>query len=399
MSTPDLERIVIVGASLAGLRTAEELRAQGFTGELVMVGDEPLAPYDRPPLSKGLLAGELEPEEIALRTRPELGAVWKLGVRATSLDTGRQTVMLAGAPPGGTELSYDALVVATGARARSLPCVPDGLPGVVSLRAMDDALALRAFLAGRPRVGVIGAGFIGTEVASTCRSLGLQVTVFTAEPPLLRGLGPLHDIGTELLETHGVELRAGVAVAGVRGSERVEAVLLGDGTEVPVDVLVVAVGAVPNTEWLAGSGLEVRDGVVTDAWCAVVGADRVFALGDVARWPNALLGGELCRAEHWTNAVEQATVTARTLMHGRSVPYRPVPSFWTDQFGLRIQGLGEPGRADRAEIVQGSRAERKLVAEMYRGDELVGVVALDSPRPLVPYRARLLAQAVVEAAI
>lgn len=380
-----MQRIVIVGASLAGLKAAEALRREKFTGELVLVGAEPCLPYDRPPLSKAFLAGQQDAHALELRRAPDPEATWLLGRSAVSLDAAGKRLRL----DDGSELSYDGLVVATGAAARTLPTVPP-LPGVTTLRTLEDARALRSLLSTATRVGVIGTGFIGTEIASTCRSLGLEVTLLGALPVLHRPLGPLSSAAAQRIRAHGVRVLEGVSVAGLAGEDRVEGVHLDDGTTEAADVVVVAVGAAPVTDWLTGSGAVVEDGVVCDATLAVEGLEDVVAAGDVARWPHPALGGGLLRIEHWTNATEQAAAAARRLVHGPDgPPFGPVPSFWTDQFGIRIQGVGLPTLGDQVQVVDGDPASDRFVAEYRRDGALVGAVAAGSPKALFPYRAQL----------
>ncbi|MGY1812278.1 NAD(P)/FAD-dependent oxidoreductase [Blastococcus sp. SYSU D00820] len=380
-----MERIIVVGASLAGLKAAETLRREGFAGEVVVIGDEVHAPYDRPPLSKDFLASTAAVEDVALRQAPELDVTWQLGRRAVALDGAARRLVL----EDGGEVRYDGLVVATGAAARSLPTVPP-IAGVTALRTLDDALALRELLATATRVGVIGTGFIGTEIASTCRSLGLDVTLLGALPVLHRPLGPLSPAAAERIRAHGVRVREGVSVAGLDGDDRVRGIRLDDGTTEAADVVVVAVGAAPVTDWLTGSGAVLEDGVVCDASLAVEGLDGVVAAGDVARWPHPALGGGLLRIEHWTNATEQGAAAARRLLHGPDVPaFVPVPSFWTDQFGTRIQGVGLPTLGDQVDVVDGDPASDRFVAEYRRDGIVVGAIAAGSPRALFPYRARL----------
>ena len=309
--------MVVVGGSLAGLRAIETLRNEGFEGRVTLIGAETRQPYDRPPLSKKVLAGEWEPERIALRRDGDLGSLdvdARLGRTATGLDVDERVVTV----DDGERVPYDGLVIATGATVRRLPDQPE-LDGVYMLRTLDDCLALRAALtAGSPRVVVVGAGFIGAEVAATARGLGCEVTVLEALPvPLARALGPRMGLAcAELHGDHGVELRLGVGVAAIEGTARVEQVRLTDGSVVPADVVVVGIGVAPATGWLEGSGLELRDGVVCDATLAA-GPPGVYAAGDVCRWPNALFDEEM-RVEHWTNAAEQGAARGpQPARHGR----------------------------------------------------------------------------------
>ena len=385
MSLDDRSTVVVVGASLAGLRAVEEARALGFGGRLVVVGAEPHLPYDRPPLSKQVLAGEWEADRTALRTLPydDLAVEWRLGRRAAALSVGERAVLLA----DGERLAYDGCVLATGAVPRTLPDTPP-LAGIHVLRTLDDCLALRAELEHAPRVVVVGAGFIGAEVAATCRGRGLAVSVLEALPaPMVRGLGPtLGNALARLHVDHGVDLRLGVGVAGFEGHDRVEGVVLGDGTVVAADVVVVGIGVRPATDWLEGSGLTVEDGVVCDATCRA--APGVVAAGDVARWPNPLFDGESMRLEHWTNAAEQGAFVARRLLHGngQTSPFDPVPFVWSDQYDRKIQVVGMVHGDDRIEVVEGSPADHQFVAAVGRAGRLVGAVAFNRPRALMRLR-------------
>lgn len=388
MSAP-LRRIVVVGASLAGLRAAERLRADGFDGSITMVGEEPHRPYDRPPLSKELLAGTKTAADVAYPIADELQLDWALGQRAAGLDSDRRVVVTDAA-----EHPFDGLVIATGSSARMLPGFDPALPNVFALRTLDDALGLRALLAGRPgtRLLIVGSGFIGVEVAATARALGADVEIVSLDPPLAVAGELVSGVCAAMLADHGVRTTIGrPAIASVIAGERFEAVVLEDGRRIEADAVVVAVGAAPATDWLEGSGLPLDDGVVCDASSAVVGFSGIVAAGDVARWPNQLLGGRSMRIEHWTNATEGAAAAARTLLHGSGpeTEYRPVPGFWSDHFGVRLQSVGLPALADRFELVDGSLAERRFAAAAYRGDMLVGCVAYASPRTLVQYRLRL----------
>jgi 3-phenylpropionate/trans-cinnamate dioxygenase ferredoxin reductase subunit len=382
--------IAVIGASLAGLRAAEELRRRGFDGRLVMVGAESHLPYDRPPLSKEVLAGEEHADATALRKQPydDLDLDWRLGRRATALDAGDHTVTL----DDGETIPFDGCVIATGAQPRVLPDTPP-LPGIHVLRTLDDCLAIRADLEREPRVVVVGAGFIGAEVAATCRRRHLHVTVLEALPsPMVRGLGPmLGDVLASMHRDHGVDLRTGAGVAGFDGVDRVERVRLADGSAVDADVVVVGVGVVPTTEWLDGSGLTIDNGVVCDE--TLVAAPGIVAAGDVCRWPNPLFDGELMRLEHWTNAAEQGiAAAARLLANDESAePFAPVPFVWSDQYDVKIQVAGHVRGDDDVEIVDGSTDDLRFVAAVGRAGRLVGAVAFSRPRQLMQMR-RLIAE-------
>ncbi len=381
-----LHTIAIVGASLGGLRSAQALRRLGYAGRLIAIGAEPHAPYDRPPLSKEVLAGTWEPERTRL-LRPEddaLAIEWRLGERASALDLAKREVALA----SGARVPFDGLVVATGSSARRLPGTP-ALPGIHVLRTLDDALALRAELERGPRVAVIGAGFIGAEVAATCRGRGLAVAMVEALPaPLERGLGrELGDFVGQIHRDHGVDLRCGVGVRRFLGTSRVEGLELADGARIAADVVLIGIGSAPNTDWLAGSGLELADGVVCDAALRAAGASAVVAVGDVARWPNPLFA-ESMRIEHWTNATEQADHAAASLLagEGAAAPFAPVPFVWSDQYDRKIQIAGRIRGDDEKVLVEGSLAERRFAIAFGRGGRLTGAVGMNRPRAVLRLR-------------
>jgi 3-phenylpropionate/trans-cinnamate dioxygenase ferredoxin reductase subunit len=379
-----MQTVLVVGASLAGLRGAEALRRQGYDGRLILVGDEPHPPYDRPPLSKEVIRGEREPGAIALaepESLAELSIELRTGVRAASLDRARRRVALA----TGEEIGFDGLLVATGARARPLPGTPP-LAGVFTLRTLDDCLAIRAALSGSPRVVVVGAGFIGAEVAASCRALGLCVTVLEALPsPMARVLNvEVGSVCAAIHRDHGVDVRLGAGVAAIEGSARVERVRLRDGSCIDADLVVVGIGAVPETGWLAGSGLALDDGVVCDERCAA--APDVVAAGDVARWLHPGYG-EHVRIEHWTNAVEMAEAAAARLLHGDAAPpFAPVPFVWSDQYGVKIQATGRIRPGDDMVVAHGSLEERRFVALFGSQGRLQGALAMNRVSKLMGYR-------------
>ncbi len=390
VAQPELRRVVVVGSSLAGLRACETLRTEGFGGAITLIGAETHLPYDRPPLSKKLLAGEWEPDRITLRKPDDLEALGldrRFGMPATGLDLAARSVLLA----DGTDVPFDAVVLATGAAPRRLPD-QGAVASVHELRTLDDALRLRAeLLHGDRRVVVIGAGFIGLEVAATARGLGNTVTVLEGAPaPLIRGLGP--ELGAAVASVHGpdgIDVRCAVAVADLEH----DGVRLADGEVVPADVIVVGIGVAPATGWLEGSSLELRDGVVCDATLAA-GPPGVFAAGDLARWTNELFAEEQ-RVEHWTNAAEQGAAAARNLLAAAAgapgQAYAPVPFFWSDQGRHRVQFLGraaDPAVAadDVAEIVVGDPAEHRFLALYGRRGRLRGALGLNVPKLLMRYR-------------
>ncbi len=378
---------MVVGASLAGLRAAETLRGEGFSGRLALIGAEPHLPYDRPPLSKEILRGEWEPERIALRPRGyhDLELDLRLGRRARALDLATRRLEL----DDGERLEWDGLVIATGASPRTLPGAAP-LDNVHLLRTLDDALALRSALERTPRVLVVGAGFIGAEVAASCRRRGLEVTV--VEPlrvPLERALGP--ELGEHVARLHreeGVDLRCGIGVSALEGERQVRGVRLVDGTRLPADVVVIGVGVAPETAWLEGSGLTLENGVVCDD--TGTAAPQVVAAGDVARWRHPLFD-ESVRVEHWTNAVEQGVHAARRLLLGADAAgaFARVPFFWSDQYDVKIQLAGLPGADDQVRIVHGDPASRRFVALYGRAGRLRAALAFNNPRRLLAWRRRI----------
>ncbi|MET7337675.1 FAD/NAD(P)-binding oxidoreductase [Nonomuraea sp. NPDC005650] len=374
-----LNRIVVVGASLAGLRAVQALRREGFEGEVTLVGAETHVPYNRPPLSKSVLHGD---DDVTLPGAEELGDQWLRGRQAVRLDVRDRTVTL----DDGTGIGYDGLVIASGAR-------PRRLDGVHALRTLEDALALRAELeSGHEHVLVIGGGFIGGEVASTARQLGRKVTLVDSAPnPMHFGLG---EEASRWLAGHhernGVELVTNVRVTAVDGGQ----VRLSDGRAIAADLVVGGMGVLPNTEWLDGSGLAVDDGVLCEPTLFATESTDVVAAGDVARWPHALFGGELVRVEHWSNANEQGAVAARNLLAGPqdAQPFVDVPNFATHVHGARIQTAGLPHLADAASIATGSPEEDRFAVAFSRRGVLVGAVVVNSPKDLIKLKRAITAR-------
>jgi NADPH-dependent 2,4-dienoyl-CoA reductase/sulfur reductase-like enzyme/ferredoxin len=380
-------RIVIVGASLAGLAAAAVMRRDGFTGSLTLIGDEKYPPYDRPPLSKQALDGLISPDRTALPGVDDLNAQWLLGVPATGLDLTNREVRLA----DGSTVEYDRLLIATGTRAR--PWFNDAeaaLDGVFVLRSRDDSVGLRERLVRRPsRVLVIGGGFTGSEVASACRDQGLAVTVAErGSAPLAGALGGvIGDVAAGLHRDHGVDLRSGVTVSSLEGDGdgRLRRAHLSDGAVIDADVAVVALGAIRNTEWLRGSGLAVGLwGVACDAGCRAfdvngVTTENIFVAGDAARFPHPLYDYQFLALEHWGNAVTQAEVAAHNMVShpGDRWPHLATPVFWSVQFGTNIKSVGVPTFADEVMIAQGSVPDHRFVAVYgYRG-RITAAVAFD----------------------
>ncbi|GKV73736.1 FAD-dependent oxidoreductase [Pseudarthrobacter oxydans] len=388
-------RIVIVGASLTGLHAAERLREEGFTGSLTLVGQEPHQPYDRPPLSKQLLSGSARSDDTTLPRRRDIDADWRLGVAATSLDLAAKQLHLA----DGARIGFDKLLIATGLRARPWPNAAEAaLRGVLTLRTREDSAKLRDLLARGPRrVLVIGAGFIGCEVASVCRELGLQVTVAEAGPaPLVAALGGV--IGTvagELQLEKGVDLRCGVRVLTLEGDAtgQLRRAVLSDGTTLEVDVAVAALGAVRNVEWLEDSGLACGVwGVACDTGCRAFDAnglvtDDVFVAGDIARAPQPMYGYQYLAVEHWGNAISQAEVAAHNMVSRETErwPHLAMPKFWSVQFGTEIKSVGVPSVADEVAIVQGSVALKRFVAVYGYKGRIVAAVAFNQNKWLEFY--------------
>ncbi|WP_250572527.1 FAD-dependent oxidoreductase [Nonomuraea sediminis] len=395
-------RIVIVGASLAGLRAAGVLRREGFTGPLTLIGDESHEPYDRPPLSKQVMAGQVSPEHTLLPRLGELDAEWLLGRRATGLDLPGRQVLLA----DGRQVGFDRLLIATGVRARPWP-KPDeaALDGVFVLRTMEDSARLRQHLAASDgRVLIIGAGFTGSECASVCRELGRTVTVVERGPtPLFGALGGvIGAIAADIQREHGVDLRCGTSVTALEGDSdgRLRSARLSDGSTLEVDTAVVALGGIRNVEWLDGSGLAAGVwGVACDAGCRAVDVngvvtDDIFVAGDIARFPHAVYGYQFVTLEHWGNAVAQAEVAAHNMLSDQSQrwPHLWLPVFWSSQFGLNIKSVGVPTFADEVVITQGSVADRRFVAAYGYQGRTTAAVTFDQSMWLDFYH-RLIEQA------
>ncbi|WP_405134584.1 NAD(P)/FAD-dependent oxidoreductase [Nocardia sp. NBC_01388] len=403
-----VEHVLIVGAGLAGLRTAEELRHAGYEGELTLLGDENRAPYDRPPLSKQFVRGELD--DTALRPAEffqEMRIGLRLGVAATGVDTGARQVTLS----DGSTLGYDRLVIATGLRPRRIPSFPQAR-GVHVLRTHDDAAGLREHLGTAQRAVVIGAGFIGCELTASFRARGVDVVLVEPQPtPLAAALG--EQIGALVARMHreeGVDVRCGVGVealltthdaandvpaqADTTGDSApeeaaVRGVRLSDGSVVDADLVVVGVGSVPVTDWLAESGIPLAapadgGGVLTDE-VGRTGVDGVWAVGDVAAW--RLGTGRNRRVEHWTNAGEQAKTLAYALLGVDHPAAVHVPYVWSDQYNVKIQVLGSPGLADEVRIIEDQG--RKFLAHLFRAGTLVAVVGAGMTGKVMKMRAQL----------
>ncbi|MDT7706307.1 MAG: hypothetical protein QOG20_1914 [Pseudonocardiales bacterium] len=375
------EHVLVIGAGLGGLRTAEQLRSAGFQGRISLVGAEVHEPYDRPPLSKQVLTGDWEPERTRLKTLDELedlGVRVHLGLRAVALRPGEIELS------DGASLHGDAIVIATGLVARRLPGQP---AHVHTLRTLDDALALRTELEKIGSLLVVGGGFIGAEVASSARSRGIDVTVLEALPaPSSRALGPaLGALNGRLLTEGGVDLRTGVRLTGFADAGERVAVSLEDGSTVEADAAVVGIGGAPDLGWLDGTGLDVANGLACGPTGRVHGVDGVWAVGDVAAWDGH-------RSEHWTSAGDQAAAAARDIL-GAEPPPAAVPYFWSDQFGLKIQLIGDPDEADELLPLHGEGLTggtiRGTVAGYLAGGRLVAVAGFGAARLIARYRAHV----------
>lgn len=401
MTATTVGRVVVAGASMGGLRAAEQLRAAGWTGTITVVGDEPHMPYNRPPLSKEVLAGRAPFESLAFTPKASAADVeWRLGAKVVAARLPERTVEL----DDGEVLPYDGLVVATGMRPRRLRC-PGPLTGRHTVRTLADAQGLRDELT-RPgaRVVVVGAGFIGCEVAATAVALGVrEVTV--VDPLPLPMVGPLGELlARALLKRHeerGVRFALGTGVAAFEGEDRVTGVVLGDGTVLPADVVVESVGSAANVEWLQGNDLDLSDGVLTCGRLRVGGRPEVVAVGDVARFPNARYDGVPRRVEHWSIPTETAKHAAKALVahlagaEGELAPFAPLPTFWSDQHDFRLQSFGAPVLGlDDVRVLDGDPDGDVLVG-YHADDRLVGVVALgghSAAMGAARYRAQLLKQ-------
>ncbi|MBO1416624.1 NAD(P)/FAD-dependent oxidoreductase [Streptomyces sp. FH025] len=391
--------IVIVGASLAGLRAAETLRAEGFTGTLTMIGDEPHEPYDRPPLSKQVLLGRVPADHTALPRRRPVDARWRLGTAATGLDMAAKRVHLA----DGDSVDYDRLLITTGVRARPWFNEQEAaLDGVFVLRTRDDAARLHHRLNARPhRVLVIGAGFTGSEIASACRERGLEVTVAERGPaPLVGALGGVVGaVAARMQREAGVDLRCGIMVTGLEGDSagRLRRAHLSDGSAVDVEVAVVCLGATRNTEWLATSGLGAGPrGIACDAGCRAfdvrgIVTDDVFVAGDVARSPHPLFGYQFLSLEHWGNAVAQAETAAHNMVSASSDrrPHLWMPAFWSAQFGVNIKSVGVPPMGEEIMVTQGSLAEGRFTAVYGYQGRMIAAVTVDQAKWLDFYEKKI----------
>lgn len=386
--------VVIVGAGLGALRTSESLRKAGYFNPILVVGDEEYLPYNRPPLSKEALSAGIDPVSLEFRRKPTIDDVeWRLGSKVVSSNLSERLIELA----NGESITMSGLVVASGIRPRQLP-IPGPESGRYVLRTADDASRLREHLEPGTRLLIMGAGFIGCEVAATARGLGCEVTIVALDAePMIRPLGA--DLGGAMRrhhEAHGVRFHLGRTVTEFLGVETITAAQLDDGTVLDTDLVLEAIGSVPNTEWLEGNGLDLSNGVLTDDYLRIINAPLpAVAVGDIARHPNALFPGETYRIEHWNMPTEMgkfAGNTLATLLRGAEPSgdaFQGLPSFWSDQYDLQLQSFGIPGIAQEYRLVEGSYDEACIV-EYRNNTELVGVIGVNSTAELAPYRKELL---------
>jgi NADPH-dependent 2,4-dienoyl-CoA reductase/sulfur reductase-like enzyme len=385
------ERVAVVGTGAAGLRAAERLRELGFDGELVIVGEEPYRPYHRPALTKQLLTGEVRPKDIMLPVLTELDAIWRYGTRASWLEPDEHLLHL----PGGEEIRYDGLIIATGSQARHLPGAPRQDPRVRVLRTLPDAVHTQKAIQHSPRgrIAVIGGGFIGCEIASAARALGRDATIIVPGRTLMEKV-PGAGFGDAVATLHqgaGVEVLTEAHVAHWVPRPDGVALHLNTGQVVVAACVVLGIGTVPATDWLRGSGLILDDGIMCDPTCHAVGASDIVVAGDVARWPNLLFDSVPRRVEHWYNAIEMGRAAAANLLAGResAVPYTPLPRFWSDQHGIRIQAAGTPALAQETVPLAGSVKVGHRVTGYVSGGSLIGIVAWDSPRGMLRWTEEL----------
>ncbi|SDS48252.1 Reductase C-terminal [Brevibacterium sandarakinum] len=372
-------RVVIVGGGLSALRSAENLRKRGFEGEIVVVADEEHLPYNRPPLSKEFLWGDATQDELSFGVPAEdPGIEWKVGHSVIFSNLEEKTLTLR----NGETLTYDGLVAATGVSSRRLS-IPGPQEGRIVLRSLNDAISLKEKLKPGARLVCLGAGFIGCEVARTAQRVGCDVDIVAIDPvPMVVPLGK--DVGAEVQRRHeaaGVRFHMGQSIAEMLGHDRIEAVKLDDGTELPADFVLETVGSVPNTEWLAGNALDLKNGVLTDAYLRCGGRSGVVAVGDVARFANPMFAADPLRIEHWQTAIDTTVFATATLMSDLGLtdeepkPVSIMPWFWSDQGNVRMTSYGMLGLADSTEVVEGEITGECAVSYLRDGEQ-VGILLI-----------------------
>lgn len=377
---PDIQHIVIIGASLGGIRVAEHVRRMGYEGTITLIGDEVHLPYDRPSLSKKILLGEATTDEIGLRRQPyeELNLDLKLGLRAVAFDGKTRTVELS----NGEKIQGDRVFISTGSCPRALPGIPP-LKGIHTLRYLEDAEAIRELLDHNDHIVVAGGGFIGAEVSAVARQLGKQVTlVEPAHTLMLRGLGEEWGQFMERYHReHGVDVRTNTTIRGVQGTTTLKGVELSDGEVIETSLMVVGIGADPNTGWLKNSGVDIDNGVVTDSY-GETSVPGVYAIGDVARFKDESIEAHV-RVEHWTNAEEMARAVARNAIHeGREV-YKTVPMVWSDQFDLKIQTAGHLDDFDEEAVTMHDPQTGDCLVIRGKSGKLCGAIGFNRASVLV----------------
>lgn len=385
-----MTRVVIAGGGLGGFRVARSLRDSGFAGDVVVVSDEHHLPYDRPPLSKQLLAGTFTAEQCALPGQTD-DIDWRLGHAVTSVNCTTSQLTLADA----TMLDFDELVIATGRRARMWPgSTPTR--GVHTLRSLDDVATLQASVTPQTPVVIIGAGFVGCEVAATLRRRDIAVTVIDVAAQ------PMPVIGTEagalartIHQQHGVQWRLGASITDIIGDDHVSGVRLDSGEVIPAAVVLVSIGSLPNTEFLADTALAMTGGVIdvaaTGQALDTTGAaiPHIWAVGDVAAWPHPHAERPVC-IEHWSNARDMADVVAANITHpGEPVEIKSTPSFWSDQYDVKIKSVGYLRGADELVVLENDVDRRVFVAEARRGGEIIGAITFNKPKALLGYQRAL----------